>query len=275
MEQIRSRGTFSLKWRTHCDDIVTKQALGMRASVSIQSPLIMGRILVVDDESDIVELVSLHLQREGHEVLSAGNGLDVMPLAVEQKPELIVLDIMLPGLDGTQVYRLLRADTRTRSIPVIMLTARGQTSERIAGLESGVDDYVSKPFSPRELILRIQAVLRRTQKVEMLNQQCLGSFLLDRQNMSLRVDGKLIDLTITELKLIMTLMSNPNVVHSRAELLGAIWGYADDTHSRTLDTHTKRLRDKLGTYGRHIGTVRGQGYCFKTNEGESGQSCCK
>jgi two-component system phosphate regulon response regulator PhoB len=234
----------------------------------------MGRILVVDDESDIVELVSLHLQREGHEVLSADNGLTVMPLTIELRPDLIVLDIMLPGLDGTQVYRLLRADTRTRHVPVIMLTARGQTSERIAGLESGVDDYVSKPFSPRELVLRIQAVLRRSQKVEMLNQQSIGGFLLDRQNMSLSVDGRPMDLTITELKLIMTLMTNPNVVHSRAELLGAVWGYADDTHSRTLDTHTKRLRDKLGTHGHHIGTVRGQGYCFRTHAEAQNQGCC-
>lgn len=224
----------------------------------------MSKILVVDDEKDIVDLVGLHLQREGHEVFSVGNGLAVVAAAVQHLPDLIVLDVMLPGIDGVQVHRRLRADTRTRHIPVIMLTARAQTNDRIAGLECGVDDYLTKPFSPRELMLRIAAVLRRTQKVVMLSQQQLGDFLLDRKNMSLSINGRLVELTITELKLITTLMANPDVIHSRAELLSAVWGYADDTHSRTLDTHIKRLRDKLGEHGRHIGTSRRHGYFFKT-----------
>jgi two-component system phosphate regulon response regulator PhoB len=224
----------------------------------------MSLILVVDDEKDISDLVSLHLQREGHEVVAVDNGLAVVPAAVKHAPELIVLDIMLPGLDGVQVHRRLRADTRTRNIPVIMLTARSQVNDRITGLESGADDYLTKPFSPRELMLRIAAVLRRSQKVVMLSEQRLGDFVLDRNTMSLTVGGRLIDLTITELKLITTLMSNPDVIHSRAELLTAVWAYADDTQSRTLDTHIKRLRDKLGDYGVHIGTLRRQGYLFKT-----------
>ncbi|WP_395718907.1 response regulator transcription factor [Prosthecobacter sp.] len=228
----------------------------------------MSKILVVDDEKDIVELVGLHLQREGHEVVSVDNGLAVLPTAVRHAPDLIVLDIMLPGLDGVQVHRRLRADTRTRHIPVIMLTARSQVNDRITGLESGADDYLTKPFSPRELMLRIGAILRRSQKVVMLSQQRVGDFVLDRNSMSLTVKGRLIELTITELKLITTLMSNPDVIHSRSELLTAVWGYADDTQSRTLDTHIKRLRDKLGDHGVHVGTLRRQGYLFRTKVGE-------
>ena len=224
----------------------------------------MSKILVVDDERDIVDLVTLHLQREGHEVQAVGNGLNVVPMAVQQEPDLIVLDLMLPGLDGPQVHRRLRADSRTRHIPVIMLTARSQTNDRIAGLESGADDYLTKPFSPRELMLRIGAVLRRSKKVTTLVEQRIGDFRLDRKNMALSINDTLIDLTITELKLITALMENPDVIHSRSELLNAVWGYADDSQSRTLDTHIKRLREKLGTYGRHIGTVRGQGYFFQT-----------
>lgn len=228
----------------------------------------MSKILVVDDENDIVDLVSLHLLREGHEPVQADNGLAVLPLAVKESPDLIVLDIMLPGMDGVQVHRRLRADTRTRHIPVIMLTARSQTNDRIAGLEGGADDYLTKPFSPRELMLRINAVLRRTQKVVMQAEQRLGDFLLDRKNMSLSINGRLVELTITELKLITTLMANPDVIHSRGELLSAVWGYADDTQSRTLDTHIKRLRDKLGAHGAHIETLRRQGYFFKTQVAE-------
>ncbi len=232
----------------------------------------MSKILVVDDEKDIVDLVALHLQREGHEVVSVSNGLAVLPAAVKTSPELIVLDIMLPGLDGVQVHRRLRADSRTRDIPVIMLTARSQTNDRIAGLEGGADDYLTKPFSPRELMLRINAVLRRSQKVVMLAEQRIGDFLLDRKNMSLSVNGELIDLTITELKLITTLMANPDVIHSRSELLNAVWGYADDTQSRTLDTHIKRLRDKLGDHGGHIGTLRRQGYYFRTKKEDKAEA---
>jgi two-component system, OmpR family, phosphate regulon response regulator PhoB len=222
----------------------------------------MSRILVVDDEEDIVDLIRLHLEREGFDIVSAGNGLQVVQLAVENEPDLILLDLMLPGIDGQQVHRRLRADTRTRHIPVIMLTARSQTSDRIAGLESGVDDYITKPFSPRELMLRVQAVLRRSQKVVTLVEQRVGPFRLDRKNMVLTAGEERVDLTVTELRLITALLENPDVVHSRQELLNLVWGHGDDSHSRTLDTHIKRLREKLGAHGQHILTVRGQGYFF-------------
>jgi two-component system phosphate regulon response regulator PhoB len=222
----------------------------------------MSKILVVDDESDIVDLLTIHLQREGHEVSSTGHGLSVLPEVLRFEPDLIVLDIMLPGIDGVQVHKRLRADARTRQIPVVMLTAKAQTHDRIAGLEGGADDYLTKPFSPRELMLRINAVLRRLRKVVTLAELRIGGFRLDRKNMMLSVYDNVVDLTITELKLVTALMENPDVVHGRAELLNNVWGYADDSQSRTLDTHIKRLREKLGEHGRQIQTVRGQGYSF-------------
>ena len=229
----------------------------------------MSKILVVDDEQDIVDLVAMHLQREGHEPFTVGNGFEVVPSAVKHEPDLIVLDLMLPGIDGIQVHKRLRADSRTRHIPVIMLTAKSQMHDRIAGLESGADDYLTKPFSPRELMLRINAVLRRAKKVTTLSEERIGAFRLDRKNMALTIEGRLVDLTITELKLITVLMENADQVYTRAELLNLVWGYADDSQSRTLDTHVKRLREKLGKHGAHIGTVRGQGYYFQSNEAEA------
>jgi two-component system, OmpR family, phosphate regulon response regulator PhoB len=225
----------------------------------------MSRVLIVDDEEDIVALVGMHLQAEGHLALSAGNGYEVVTLAAKEEPDLIILDLMLPGLDGIQVHKRLKADTRTRHIPVIMLTARTQVHDRIAGLESGADDYLTKPFSPRELMLRVNAILRRSKRVTTLAEERHGPFRLDRKNMALSVNDKLVDLTVTELKLITVLMENPDQTFSRAELLNLVWGYSDESQSRTLDTHVKRLREKLGDYGGHIQTLRGQGYYFRSD----------
>ncbi len=224
----------------------------------------MSKILLVDDEEDILDLIVLHLEREGHASFTASNGLQVLPLAIEHQPELIVLDLMLPGLDGKGVFKALRADPRTRDIPVIMLTARAQQHERIAGLEQGADDYLTKPFSPRELLLRIHAVLRRTKKVTSNADITSGSFRLDQKHMMLFIGTQRVDLTAIEFKLISALMANPEAVHSRAELLAAVWGYSDDTNTRTLDTHMKRLREKLGEHQRHVETVRGLGHVFRT-----------
>jgi two-component system phosphate regulon response regulator PhoB len=223
----------------------------------------MSKILVVDDEPDIVDLVCLHLHKEGHETVEATTGFDVIPAAVKHEPDLILLDIMLPGLDGFQVLKRLRADTRVRHIPVIMLTAKSQQHDRITGLEGGAEDYLSKPFSPRELMLRITTVLRRTKRVTTLAEERVGPFRLDRKNLTLSIDNHMLDLTLTELKLITVMMENAGQVFTRAELLNLVWGYSDDSQSRTLDTHVKRLREKLGKYGEHIGTVRGQGYLFQ------------
>lgn len=222
----------------------------------------MSKILVVDDEPDISELISLHLMREGHECICITNGLEVMPTALAQEPDLIVLDLMLPGQDGMSAFKRLRADTRTRSIPVIMLTAKTQTTDRINGLELGADDYLTKPFSPRELALRITAILRRTKKITHVSEMKTGDFHLDRKNMKFYHRGQPIDLTTTEFKLLAVLLENTSAVHTRSELLREVWGYSDDVATRTLDTHIKRLREKLGEAGRHVVTVRGTGYQF-------------
>jgi two-component system, OmpR family, phosphate regulon response regulator PhoB len=225
----------------------------------------MSKILVVDDEPDMVELLAMQLQREGHEVLSVDDGFSVIPAAVQHEPDLILLDWMLPGIDGLQVQRRLRVDTRTRHIPIIMLTARAQPRDRIAGLEIGADDFITKPFSPREVVLRVAAVLRRAKTVNTLSQERIGPFRLDRKNLVLTINDVVANVTTTELKLLTVLMENPEVVHGRAELLNHVWGYSDESQSRTLDTHIKRLREKLGLYGKHICTARGQGYYFTLN----------
>ncbi|MBL9177821.1 MAG: response regulator transcription factor [Verrucomicrobiaceae bacterium] len=223
----------------------------------------MSKILIVEDEADIAELIALHLEREGHEASSVSNGLQALPAALQHMPDLIVLDLMLPGLDGVQVFKRLRADTRTAGIPVVILTARSQVVDKIAGLELGADDYLSKPFSPRELVLRISAILRRVKKVTHVSELRRGRFMLDRKNMKLFLDGAPLDLTTIEFKLLTTLMENDTAVHARADLLREVWGYSSDVATRTLDTHIKRLREKLGPAGVHIVTIRGTGFQFQ------------
>lgn len=225
----------------------------------------MSKILIVEDESDISELIALHLSREGHDHICVANGLQAVTTAIEQQPDLIVLDLMLPGLDGMQVFKRLRADTRTTHIPVIILTAKAQVTDKIAGLELGADDYLTKPFSPRELYLRISAILRRVKKITHVSEIQRGRFLLDRKNMKLFLDGSPLDLTTTEFKLLTTLMENDATVHTRADLLREVWGYNNDVATRTLDTHIKRLREKLGAAGSHIVTIRGTGFQFQTD----------
>lgn len=225
----------------------------------------MSKILIIEDETDISDLIMLHLTREGHEAHCVANGLQAQPAAVEQQPDLIVLDMMLPGLDGGQVFKRLRADTRTTHIPVIILTAKSQMADKISGLELGADDYLTKPFSPRELYLRISAILRRVKKVTHVSEVRRGRFLIDRKSMKLFLDGAPLDLTTTEFKLLTTLMENDSAVHTRADLLREVWGYNSDVATRTLDTHVKRLREKLGAAGSHIVTVRGTGFQFDSN----------
>lgn len=223
----------------------------------------MSKIMIVEDEADISEMIALHLAREGHESVVVDNGLRVQPVAIENQPDIIVLDLMLPGLDGLNVMKRLRADTRTATIPVIMLTARSQIADKITGLELGVDDYLTKPFSPRELFLRISAILRRTKKVTVTSEIRLGPFTLDRINLKVYLRGTPLDLTTTEFKFLSTILENPDAIHTRAELLRDVWGYSADTATRTLDTHVKRLREKLGDEGACIVTVRGTGFQFQ------------
>lgn len=229
----------------------------------------MSKILIVEDEADIAELIALHLEREGHASVSVSNGLQALPAAIQHLPDLIVLDLMLPGIDGVQIFKRLRADTRTAGIPVIILTAKSQMTDRIAGLELGADDYLTKPFSPRELVLRISAILRRVKKVTHVSELRRGRFMLDRKNMKLFLDGAPLDLTTTEFKLLITLMENDSSVHTRADLLREVWGYSAEVATRTLDTHIKRLREKLGPAGNHIVTIRGTGFQFQADPAAS------
>ena len=223
----------------------------------------MHTVLVVDDEADILDLIAFNLQRQGLKVLTARDGLSAVFLAKEHQPDLIVLDLMLPGRDGFGVFKDLRGDTRTSQIPVIMLTARGELDDRITGLELGADDYVTKPFSPKELVLRVHALLKRTKKIVADSVLRQGSFRLERNTLKLYLDGQPVDLTATEFKLLRLLIEAREQPQTRDELLREVWGYQTDTVlTRTLDTHVKRLREKLGKFASCVETIRGVGYRF-------------
>ena len=222
----------------------------------------MHTVLVVDDETDILELVAFNLERQQFKVLTADNGISAVQMAREKLPDMIVLDLMLPGMDGFSVYKELRNDPRTSSIPVLMLTAKGEVNDRIAGLELGADDYVTKPFSPKELMLRVRALLKRTRKVTVDASLKVGDFLLERNTLRLFLAGQPVDLTATEFKLLRLLVEAHGEVQERDVLLREVWGYSDTMLTRTLDTHIKRLREKLGQYADCIQTSRGVGYRF-------------
>ncbi len=222
----------------------------------------MHTVLVVDDETDILELVAFNLERQQFHVLTADNGISAVQIAKEKLPDIIVLDLMLPGMDGFSVFKELRADPRTSAIPVLMLTAKGEVNDRISGLELGADDYVTKPFSPKELMLRVKALLKRTRKVTVDASIKVGDFLLERNTLKLFLAGQPVDLTATEFKLLRLLVEAPGEVQERDVLLREVWGYSDTMLTRTLDTHVKRLREKLGKHAECIQTSRGVGYRF-------------
>lgn len=222
----------------------------------------MQTILVIDDEIDILELISLNLKRNGYSCITAADGVTGVKKALEALPDMIILDLMLPGKDGFTVFRELRADSRTQQTPVLMLTARGEISDRITGLETGADDYVTKPFSPKELMLRVRALLKRTKRVTVDANVRAGEFLLDRNSLKLFLAGQPVDLTATEFKLLRLLVEASGSPVERDVLLREVWGYSDTTLSRTLDTHVKRLREKLGTHAECVQTVRNVGYSF-------------
>ena len=225
----------------------------------------MATILIVDDEDDIRELVAINLHREGYETLEAADGLQAIKVAKNKTPDLILLDLMLPEKDGYGVFKDLKANSKTNDIPVVMLTARGKLDERIIGLALGADDYVSKPFSPKELVLRVKNVLKRSQRNPAGVVVEVGKFRLDKNQLKFYLDNEAIDLTTTEFKLMVVLIESEGAVQEREDLLRQVWGYNDLTQTRTLDTHIKRLREKLGGYSAHIETVRSVGYRFKSD----------
>lgn len=220
----------------------------------------MNKILVVDDEGDVRDLVAFNLQRNGMATIFAKDGIEAVDIAIAEIPDLIVLDLMLPGRNGFQVFKELRLDSRTKSIPILMLTAKAQLDDVIAGLELGADDYLTKPFSPKEMVLRVTALLRRSKQSPSRTEVKAGPFLLDKNTLDFFLDGEKIDLTPTEFKLLMLLIERAGQTQGRDDLLREVWGYRDSTNSRTLDTHIKRLREKIGNHASAIETVRGVGY---------------
>ena len=222
----------------------------------------MSPILVVDDEEDIRELVAMQLRREGFTARTASDGPEALSLATRLRPSLILLDLMLPGMSGTEVCRRLRAEPATAGIPVIMLTARSEEIDRVVGFEVGADDYVVKPFSTRELVLRVRAVLRRGTAVPEGGEVVAGPLRIDAAQHRAWLDQDEIPLTATEFKLLNAFVRRPGKVQTRGGLLQELWGAPPDLDTRTVDTHIKRLREKLGPVGDRIETVRGVGYRF-------------
>lgn len=223
----------------------------------------MKKILVIEDEKDLAELLVFNLEKEGFKLLCSYDGISGLEKAKREEPDLIILDLMLPGLLGTEICKELRKETRTSQIPVLMLTARGEEIDRVVGFEVGADDYIVKPFSMRELMLRIRAVLRRCDShTSPLSGAILtmGGITIDTERHCVLSMGKEVDLTTTEYKLLLYLVERPGRVLSRELLLQNVWSYNNMGDTRTVDTHITRLRGKLGAPGDLIKTVRGFGY---------------
>jgi two-component system, OmpR family, phosphate regulon response regulator PhoB len=219
-------------------------------------------VLIVEDESDVVDLLRYNLTKAGLAVLLAGDGRTGLEIARSQRPDVIILDLMLPVLDGHAVCKALKKDPETEHVPVLMLTAKGQAEERVKGLEIGADDYVTKPFSPRELVLRVQALLRRVRSSTRSEVVEVNEFVLDKNAFEVRLEGQRIDLTTTEFKLLTVMIERRGRTQSRETLLSDVWGYQNMIDTRTVDTHMRRLREKLGQHAGRLETVRGEGYRF-------------
>lgn len=226
------------------------------------------KVLIVDDERDVVELLRYHLEKEGIRCLQAADGPTALRLIRAHQPDLLILDLMLPGIDGLEVCRQLRRDAATARLPVIMLTAKAEEVDRVVGLEVGADDYVVKPFSPRELVARVKAILRRAQEPTGPSVRRIGDLEVDEAKHQVTVQGSSVELTAKEFGLLCALIRANGRVLSREQLLDGVWGYGDaaEIESRTVDVHVRRLREKLGPEARRIVTVKGVGYRFEVEE---------
>jgi phosphate regulon transcriptional regulator PhoB len=224
-------------------------------------------VLVVEDEPDIRDLIVHHLVREGFRCRTATTGAEALQRVRTATPDLVVLDLMLPEMDGFEVCRRLRSAAATAAIPIIMLTAKADEIDRVVGLEMGADDYVGKPFSPKELVARVRAVLRRTRPGEATRSIAVGGVSLDAARHLVTVDGRPVELTPKEFDLLHALLESGGRVLSREHLLNRVWGYAraDEIESRTVDVHIRRLRAKLGAEERRIATIKGVGYRLETD----------
>jgi DNA-binding response OmpR family regulator len=224
-----------------------------------------GNILIIDDEKDLIELVRYNLEKEGYRVASACDGESGLTAAFQTMPDIVIVDLMLPGIDGLEVCHRLRSESRTAQIPILMLTAKSAEADRIVGLELGADDYVTKPFSPRELAARIKAILRRTSQSSQESGKVIrhGGLTIDLGRCDASHDGKILDLTATEFRLLHMLALHPGRVYSRSELIDGALGKEVVVIDRTIDVHITSLRKKMAEYGDRIETVRGFGYRFR------------
>jgi two-component system phosphate regulon response regulator PhoB len=222
----------------------------------------MARVLVIEDEADLRDILEYNLSEAGHRVLLADTAKKGLELARESRPDLVLLDLMLPDAPGTEVCRAIKGDPAMRNVRVVIVTAKGEEIDRVVGFELGADDYVVKPFSVREMLLRVQAILRRSENGPAANVVEFGKLKIDRDAHRVLVGGEEVPLTTLEFKLLVTLLERKNRVQSRTVLLNDVWGIEADITSRTVDTHVKRLREKLGEAGQYVETVRGVGYRF-------------
>ena len=218
------------------------------------------KVLIIEDEVDIAQLVAFNLQRNGYLVDQVHDGREGLEKILKDQPDLVILDLMLPGLDGYKILKKMQRDPRSHSIPVLMLTAKSQIDDRLRGLELGADDYLTKPFSPKELILRVKAILKRNRITPGSSTFSHGPFHFDKDTLGFFLNDEPLTLSLIEYKLLLYLCQRPGQPQDRNDLLKVLWGYSDDIHSRTLDTHMKRLRLKLGQEGTFLETIRGIGY---------------
>jgi two-component system phosphate regulon response regulator PhoB len=216
------------------------------------------KILIIEDENDVADLLTLTLRKAGFRISTSPDGASGLQSARDDKPDFVILDLMLPKMSGLEVCRILKSDTTSSHIPILMLTAKAEEIDRIVGLEFGADDYVTKPFSPREVVLRVRAILRRGETAT--ESLTAGPISIDPARHEVRVNGKQVHLTSLEFKLLRLLMQRRGRVQDRDRLLNEVWGYESVIDTRTVDTHVRRLREKLGKVGDAIETVRGFGY---------------
>ncbi|MCG8531089.1 MAG: response regulator transcription factor [Desulfovibrionales bacterium] len=225
-----------------------------------------SKILLVEDDEDIRQLLTFTFEAADFDVITRADGREGLEAAVEEKPDVVILDIMLPSMNGLDICKVLKRNSDTEAIPVIMLTARGEEVDRVVGLELGADDYVVKPFSPRELVLRARAVLKRNAPAEPVKEHShliVDGLVVDMDAYKVSIDKEEVTLTATEFKLLAELLKNKGRVRTRDQLLNTVWGYEFEGYARTVDTHVRRLRQKIGDYADYIETIRGIGYRFK------------
>src|SRR5213592_4858759 len=225
----------------------------------------LRKILIIEDESDVADLLEMGLRKAGFTTLAAADGATGLQKARDNRPDFIILDLMLPKMSGLEVCKILKNDTATSHIPILMLTAKAEEIDRIVGLEFGADDYVTKPFSPREVVLRVRAILRRSEGKPDQEHLSAGPIVIDPARHEVSVHGKHVDLTSLEFKLLRTLMQRRGRVQERDRLLNDVWGYESIIDTRTVDTHVRRLRKKLGKAADVIESVRGFGYRLREN----------